>query len=112
MGRKKLSVTKKIIRMLDKGQSPKDISERLGIPRQRVYAAKHTHNKRLGLGALGKVTPKPTNGVGTPPKKRKYVRKNVETSINVSVDPATLAKLVALQPRPSLWQRLTGWLRG
>lgn len=110
MSRKKSSMTKKIIKMLDSGHNTQAISERLGVPRTRVYSVRYLQNKELGLGALTPElpTPKPTSGVGTPPKKRRSPRKSARTGFKT---PRLPMSITMIEP-PSILQRFMGWLRG
>ena len=115
MAGKKTSITQRIIKMLEEGRSPKYIAERVGVDRQRVYSVKYMENKKKGLGALGKSTPKPTAGVGTPPKKRKYVRKNVGTGIPMPPPLIRVEPIPLPEPEPTVfemvWRRMKNLAR-
>ena len=79
--RKQKTMTEKIRRMIDGGYTNKAIIEELGCKPQAVYNIRYQVNKERGLGALGAPAPKPVEGIGTPPKKRKPRAKPVGTGI-------------------------------
>ena len=68
---KRLTMTEKIRRMIDGGYTNKAIIEKLGCKPQAVYNMRYQINKARGLGSIGKPAPKPVEGIGTPPRKRK-----------------------------------------
>lgn len=132
---KKLNNTSQRIRvMIDGGHTNKAIIDRLKCKPQAVYNTRYQLNKERGLGSIGTL-PKPTVGIGAPPK-RKYTRKaKAETGIaydpaqlqNVHYNPARNAYAYAtnqyswpyphgtapeIMTKPTLWQRIKGWFRG
>lgn len=78
---KQKPMTAKIRRMIDGGYTNKAIIEKLGCKPRAVYNTRYQVNKERGLGALGAPAPKPVEGIGTPPKKRKPRAKPVGTGI-------------------------------
>jgi len=84
--KRKLSTAEKVRRMIDQGHTNKAIIEKLGIKPQAVYNIRYQINKERGLGAIGKPTPAPAEGIGAPPKRKRKVRAG--TGINtIPVDP-------------------------
>ena len=73
--KRKLSTSEKIRRLIDQGYTNKAIIDKLGIKPQSVYNIRYQINKARGLGAIGTPAPVPAEGIGTPPKKRKYTRR-------------------------------------
>ena len=131
--RKRTPIAHKVRNMIEQGHTTKEIVAKLKVKPQIVYNMRYQVNKAKGLGSIGKPAPAPTEGVGTPPK-RKYTRKvRAGTGINAP-DPAPIVTLpngtsyvlpkpvsqaepgevmpITMIERPSLWQRITGWLRG
>ena len=129
--KRKLSVAEKVRRLIDQGYTNKAIVEKLAIKPQVVYNIRYQVNKARGLGAIGKTTPPPADGIGMPPK-RKYVRKDKGTGIIVSNDyfvpgseplkptkpyepmaqeePKEL-RITMIEP-PTLWQRIKQFFKG
>ena len=54
MTRKKPSRASKVRAMLNRGMTPKEIADQLGIKRQIVYTIRYMDNKKKGIGALPK----------------------------------------------------------
>lgn len=54
MTRKKPSRAAKVRAMLNKGMTPKEVADLLGIKRQVVYTIRYMDNKKKGIGALPK----------------------------------------------------------
>jgi len=54
MTRKKPSRASKVRAMLNKGMTPKEVADLLGIKRQVVYTIRYIDNKKKGIGALPK----------------------------------------------------------
>ena len=69
----KTSITQRIRTLISKGYNNKDIIAKLQCKPQAVYNIRYQLNKERGLGSIGTL-PKPTNGIGVPPK-RKYTRR-------------------------------------
>ncbi len=123
-------MTQRIRAMIHKGYNNKDIIAKLQCKPQAVYNIRYQMNKERGLGSIGAL-PKPTDGIGVPPK-RKYTRKvkagtgitapepyNVTTLNHQSVreqfgTPGTWKELpiTMIEPKPTLWQRVKGWFHG
>ena len=120
---KKLSTTQRIRTLIDKGHNNKAIIEKLQCKPQAVYNIRYQLNKERGLGSIGAL-PKPTDGIGAPPKKRtRKVKAGELASLPPSgewVDRAPVkaeGQPVAYMPitmieTPTLWQRIKGWFRG
>lgn len=70
MAKQRVSKKDKILALLQEGMSPTRIAAKLKVSRQYVYSTKYLHLKEQGLGSLGKATPKPTDGVGKPPRRK------------------------------------------
>lgn len=134
---RKLSTSEKVRRLIDQGHTNKAIIEKLGIKPQVVYNMRYQLNKARGLGAIGQAAPTPTEGIGAPPKKRKYTRRvpagtniNQTPSLPVLAEPAApvivttvhgeglvakpgeFRELPITMEQPTLWQRIRGWFRG
>lgn len=121
---KKLSMAKKIRRMLDKGYAPKEISTRLGCTAQQVYNIRWYDNKVKGIGSL----PAAASAVASvpapaaPKRPRGRPRKNplpattpattatIDTSdIRIATPTPGSVTYMPAQPIPtqrSLWQRV------
>jgi hypothetical protein len=132
---KKLSTTQRIRTLIDKGHNNKAIIEKLQCKPQAVYNIRYQLNKERGLGSIGAL-PKPTDGIGAPPKKRTRRVKagelaslpepyNVTTLNHQSVreqfgsapikaegQPVAYMPITMVEPKPTLWQRIKGWFRG
>ena len=114
---KKLTTTAQRVRaMIDGGHTNKAIIEKLKCKPHCVYNMRYQINKARGLGSIGAL-PKPTDGIGAPPK-RKYVRK-VMAGTGIKSAPWALPALVPNKPympitmvEPTMWQRIKGWFRG
>lgn len=125
---KKLSTTQRIRTLIDKGHNNKAIIEKLQCKPQAVYNIRYQLNKERGLGSIGAL-PKPTDGIGAPPKKRtRKVKAGELASLPVhATHPAINAwqhvpiraegepvymPITMVEPKPTLWQRIKGWFRG
>ena len=131
---KKLSTTQRIRTLIDKGHNNKAIIEKLQCKPQAVYNIRYQLNKERGLGSIGAL-PKPTDGIGAPPKKRtRRVKAGELASLPEPYNVTTLnhqsvreqfgsapikaeGQPVAYMPitmieTPTLWQRIKGWFRG
>ena len=129
--RKKLSTAEKVRRLIDQGHTNKAIIEKLGVKPQVVYNMRYQINKARGLGAIGKATPHPVEGIGAPPKRTRKV-KPAGTGISPSANDVPILKptkpyapmqgewvdrhepalpITMIEP-PTLWQRIKGWFRG
>lgn len=82
---KQKSMSQRVREMIDRGHTNKAIIEKLGVKPQVVYNLRYQINKERGLGAIGKPAPRPSAGIGAPPKKRKPRAKPVGTGINEPV---------------------------
>jgi hypothetical protein len=138
--RTKTSMTQRIRALINKGYNNKDIIAKLKCKPQAVYNIRYQMNKERGLGSIGTL-PKPTDGIGAPPKKRTRKVKagtgivsepwtpppvlpvpepyNVTTLNHQSVreqfgTPGTWKELpiTMVEPKPTLWQRVKGWFHG
>ena len=78
---KQKSMSQRVREMIDRGHTNKAIIEKLGVKPQVVYTLRYQINKERGLGAIGKPAPRPSAGIGAPPKKRKPRAKPVGTGI-------------------------------
>lgn len=114
--RNKSSTTQRIRTMINNGHNNKTIIDRVKCKPQAVYNIRYQMNKERGLGSIGAL-PKPTDGIGAPPK-RKYVRK-VRAKTGITPEPWTPPPLlpmpelpVTMIEPPTLWQRIKGWFRG
>jgi hypothetical protein len=86
METKNTNLSKRIRALIVKGYNNKDIIAKLQCKPQSVYTVRYQLNKRQGLGSIGGSLATPTDGIGAPPPKRKYVRKNkTETGIIVPI---------------------------
>jgi hypothetical protein len=114
-------MSQRVREMIDRGHNNKTIIERLGVKPQVVYNMRYQLNKARGLGAIGKPTPKPAEGIGTPPKRKSRKVKAGELASlprsepldNMSVQnkrplPGTFEELpiTMVEPKPTLWQRI------
>jgi hypothetical protein len=121
--KKQISISQRIRTMIDGGHNNKAIIDKLKCKPQAVYNIRYQVNKERGLGSIGSL-PKPTEGIGAPPKRR-YVRKeNAETGITApypKVNPYQFAPMRPTTPmpdmqitivKPTLWQRVKEWFRG
>ena len=116
---KQISTAQRIRALIDKGHNNKDIIAKLKCKPQAVYNIRYQLNKERGLGSIGEL-PKPTEGIGAPPK-RKYVRTaKSKTGITYESNPYQFAPVkrkgeVTYQitmVEPPLWQRIKGWFGG
>lgn len=86
METKNTNLSKRIRALIVKGYNNKDIIAKLQCKPQSVYTVRYQLNKQQGLGSIGGSLATPTDGIGAPPPKRKYVRKNkAETGIIVPI---------------------------
>jgi hypothetical protein len=117
----KTSITQRIRTLISKGYNNKDIIAKLQCKPQAVYNIRYQLNKERGLGSIGTL-PKPTNGIGVPPK-RKYTRRvkaGELASLPLSgewvdrhIPPLTpMPEMQITMVEPTLWQRIKGWFRG
>ena len=134
---KQKSMSQRVREMIDRGYPNKTIVEKLGVKPQIVYNMRYQINKERGLGAIGMAAPRPSAGIGAPPK-RKYTRR-VKPQELASMPPAEMSPerkrefaqelvaetlrhhpefankppfAIAMVERPTLWQRVKGWFRG
>ena len=120
--KQKPSMASRVRKMIEQGSSNKEIIEKLKIKPQIVYNMRYQLNKERGLGAIGKPTPAPASGIGTPPKQRRKVRAGTgitppapEPAINSLpiTKPGEFVEMpITMVEPPSLWQRIKGWFRG
>jgi hypothetical protein len=125
---KQTNTSQRIRALIDKGYNNKDIIAKLKCKPQAVYNIRYQLNKERGLGSIGAL-PKPTDGIGAPPK-RGYTRK-IKAGTGIALDPkpvvnpamnayqfAPIPKLTPMPEmqitmvEPTLWQRIKGWFRG
>lgn len=125
---KKQSMAQRVRNMIDRGYSNKTIIEKLGVKPQMVYNTRYTMNKERGLGAIGKPAPKPTEGIGAPPKRTQRVRagtgiNNPAPAMSVPLTPALHDgtrwpveprpyAITTVEPEPTWWERLKNFVRG
>ena len=119
--KKKPSTAQRIRSLIDSGYNNKAIIEKLKCKPQAVYNIRYQLNKERGLGSIGAL-PKPTDGIGAPPKKRtRRVKAGELASLPPSgewVDRAPALKgaepymPITMIETPTLWQRIKGWFRG
>lgn len=98
---KQKSMSQRVREMIDRGHTNKAIIEKLGVKPQVVYNLRYQINKERGLGAIGKPAPRPSAGIGAPPKKRKPRAKPVGTGITPTPPvqhPAMTEPLVHVEP--------------
>lgn len=126
---KQISTTQRIRTMIHKGYNNKDIIAKLKCKPQAVYNIRYQMNKERGLGSIGTL-PKPTDGIGVPPK-RKYTRKVKAGTGITAPEPYSATTLnhqsvreqfgsksepympiTMIEPKPTLWERVKGWFRG
>ena len=121
--RTKTTTSKRIRALINKGYNNRDIIDKLKCKPQAVYNIRYQLNKERGLGSIGAL-PKPTDGIGAPPK-RKYVRKVMAGTgiINpaqnaypygytLSSPYAPMSDMQVTMVEPTMWQRIKGWFRG
>ena len=117
MANKKSKTTHKVIALLEQGFPPKAIAQRLGIERQRVYSIKYMENKKRGLGALGKATPKPTAGIGAPPQRRRVrAGTGIPLPDQQAAQPRTLVMPITMEEPETtvlgkVWERFKNLMR-
>jgi hypothetical protein len=117
--RKKPSTAQRIRSMIDKGHNNKAIIEKLKCKPQAVYNIRYQLNKERGLGSIGKL-PKPTDGIGAPPKPRKHKGTGIMDAPKPLINPAQNAYRagtwvdlpITMTEPPTLWERVKGWFRG
>jgi len=134
----KLNTTQRIRALIHKGHNNKAIIEKLKCKPQAVYNIRYQMNKERGLGSIGAL-PKPTDGIGAPPKKRtRRVKAGELASLpeddskpKSALSPEQQRALIGetlrhhpefadkppfaitmVEPKPTLWQRVKGWFRG
>ena len=127
---KQLSTTQRIRALIDKGHNNKSIIYKLQCKPQAVYNIRYQLNKERGLGSIGAL-PKPTDGIGAPPKKRtRRLRAGELASLPPTkpvTNPAQNAwqhvypqagewvdrpmQITMVEP-PSLWQRVVQFFKG
>lgn len=127
---KQISTTQRIRTLIDKGYNNKDIIAKLKCKPQAVYNIRYQLNKERGLGSIGAL-PKPTDGIGAPPKKR---TRRVKAGELASLPPTppepvittphgeayvlrpyplnSYGEITMIEPKPTLWERIKGWFRG
>ena len=118
---KQISTTQRIRTMIDKGHNNKAIIEKLQCKPQAVYNIRYQLNKERGLGSIGSI-PKPTTGIGAPPKRMRKVMAGELASMPPTkqawqyvVTPQgtkSLPKMQITTVKPTLWQRVKEWFRG
>jgi hypothetical protein len=125
--KKKPSTAQRIRSLIDSGYNNKAIIEKLKCKPQAVYNIRYQLNKERGLGSIGAL-PKPTDGIGAPPKRTRKIRagelaslpptKPVLSNVAVNSQPIKAGEWVDLHmpitmiEKPTLWQRIKGWFRG
>jgi hypothetical protein len=111
--RKKPSTAQRIRSMIDKGHNNKAIIEKLKCKPQAVYNIRYQLNKQRGLGSIGTL-PKPTDGIGAPPKLRKHKGTGIMNAPKPWLPPPLLPvpELPITMVEPTLWQRIKAWFRG
>jgi hypothetical protein len=111
--RKKPSTAQRIRSMIDKGHNNKAIIEKLKCKPQAVYNIRYQLNKQRGLGSIGTL-PKPTDGIGAPPKLRKRKGTGIMNAPKPWLPPPLLPvpELPITMVEPTLWQRIKAWFRG
>lgn len=105
---KRLSLARKVRRMVEDGYTTKDIVTKLKVKPQMVYNVRYYINKQKGLASLGKSIPAPTTGIGALPKRRGRPPK-AGTGI---VAPKRETPITPLPASLSLWERIKRWFRG
>ena len=130
--RKKTTTSQRIRSLIDSGYNNKAIIEKLKCKPQAVYNIRYQLNKARGLGSIGAL-PKPTDGIGAPPKRTRKVRAGELASLP-EMSPENKRKLsqelvaetlrhhpefadkppfaITMVEPPTLWQRIKGWFRG
>ncbi len=126
--KKKISTTQRIRSLIDSGYNNKAIIEKLKCKPQAVYNIRYQLNKERGLGSIGAL-PKPTEGIGAPPKRTRKIRagelaslpptkpqinpaQNMWTHDAPALQGATPYMPITMIETPTLWQRIKGWFRG
>jgi hypothetical protein len=124
---KQISAAQRIRTMIDKGHNNKAIIEKLQCKPQAVYNIRYQLNKERGLGSIGSL-PKPTTGIGAPPKRTRKVMAGELASLPdpkfviipaQNACPYTPMRPITPMPdmqitmvKPTLWQRVKEWFRG
>lgn len=127
--RKKTTTSQRIRSLIDSGYNNKAIIEKLKCKPQAVYNIRYQLNKARGLGSIGAL-PKPTDGIGAPPKRTRRVKAGELASLPEPVIttssgeayvlrpyPAALQgaepymPITMIEPKPTLWERVKGWFR-
>ena len=118
---KQKSMSQRVREMIDRGYPNKAIIEKLGVKPQVVYNLRYQINKERGLGAIGTPAPRPSAGIGVPPKRKPTRRTPAGTGINKPVQhPAMTEPLVRvepyaitmIEPKPTLWERIVRFFKG
>jgi len=117
--RKKTTTSQRIRSLIDSGYNNKAIIEKLKCKPQAVYNIRYQLNKARGLGSIGAL-PKPTDGIGAPPKRTRRVKAGELASLPPSgewvdrhippLTPMPEMQITMVEP-PTLWQRVKGWFR-
>jgi hypothetical protein len=90
-------MSQRVREMIERGHNNKTIIERLNVKPQIVYNLRYQINKERGLGSIGKPAPKPTEGIGAPPKKRKP-RKPAGTGITAPAPHPAMSAPIQREP--------------
>lgn len=128
--RNKPSASQRIRSLIDSGYNNKAIIEKLKCKPQAVYNIRYQINRARGLGSIGEL-PKPTEGIGAPPKKRTRKIKagtGIVDAPKIEFNPAQNAyqfspitpliptepymPITMIEPKPTLWERVKGLFRG
>ena len=86
-----------------------------------MYNIRYQLNKARGLGSIGAL-PKPTDGIGAPPKRTRRVKAGELASlpepygfgsapIKAEGQPVAYMPITMIEPKPTLWERIKGWFR-
>jgi len=118
--KKKTTTSQRIRSLIDSGYNNKAIIEKIKCKPQAVYNIRYQLNKARGLGSIGAL-PKPTDGIGAPPKRTRRVKAGELASLPPSgewvdrhippLTPMPEMQITMVEP-PTLWQRIKGWFRG
>jgi hypothetical protein len=129
---KQKSMSQRVREMIDRGYPNKTIIEKLGVKPQVVYNLRYQINKERGLGAIGKPAPRPSAGIGAPPKRTRKPRAKELASLPPTKPEPTepvittacgeayvlrpypldsYGQITMIEP-PTLWERIKGWFRG
>jgi len=119
--KKKTTTSQRIRSLIDSGYNNKAIIEKLKCKPQAVYNIRYQLNKARGLGSIGAL-PKPTDGIGAPPKRTRRVKAGELASlpepygfgsapIKAEGQPVAYMPITMIEPKPTLWERIKGWFR-